>query len=97
MTPLSRRSKMISFRLSPEEYRMLLSACGPNGARSISDLARKAMLELIVSNGNGHVLSDELHNLRNRVQQISQELERIAPLVDKPLGKTAAAGEVPVK
>ena len=59
---------------------MLQNACEPNGARSISDLARKAMLELIVSNGNGHVLSDELHNLRDRVQQISVELERLAPL-----------------
>jgi len=90
---------MISFRLSPEEYRMLQNACGPNGARSISDLARKAMLELIVSNSQDHSPSDELRHLQDRVRQISDELERIAPLVEgsKPIGKTAAAGEVPVK
>ena len=90
---------MISFRLSPEEYRMLQKACKPNGARSISDLARKAMLELVVSNSNGHVLSDELRDLQDRVRQLSHELERIAPLVEdsKSIAKAAAAAEVPVK
>jgi len=75
---------------------MLQNACGPNGARSISDLARKAMLELM--NGQGHLLSDELRELQDRVRQISYELERIAPLVEgsKSIAKSAAAGEVPV-
>jgi hypothetical protein len=82
MSPLIRRSKMISFRLSPEEYRMLQNACGPKGARSISDLARKAMLQLMVSNGHANLLSDEVRDLQDRVRQISSELERIAPLVE---------------
>jgi len=99
MSSSIRRSKMISFRLSPEEYRMLQNARGSKGARSISDLARKAMLQLMVSNGQEHLLSDELRDLQDRVRQISHELERIAPLVEgiKPIGKTAAASEVTVK
>ena len=48
----------------------------------MSDLARKAMLQLMVSNGQPSVLSDEVRDLRDRVRQISIELERIALLAE---------------
>jgi len=73
---------MVSFRLSPEEYAMLQNARGTKDARSMSDLARKAMLQLMVSNGQPSVLSDEVRDLRDRVRQISIELERIALLAE---------------
>ena len=46
-----------------------------SGARSIFDLARKAMLELMVSKGQGRLMSDELRDLQDRVRQIVLELE----------------------
>jgi hypothetical protein len=73
---------MISFRLSPEEYRTLQSACGPKGARNISDLARKAMLQLMVADSHADLLSDVVRDLQERVRRISLELERIAPLIE---------------
>jgi len=93
MSPLTRRSKMISFRISPEEYRMLQNACAPNGARNISELARKAMLALTASNGPGTLLSNDFHSLEERVRQISRELERIVPLIqaDEAKGSKAVA------
>lgn len=79
---------MISFRLSPDEYRMLQKARGTNGTRSLSELAREAMLQFMVSNGQANVLSDEVRNLQDRVRQISVELDRLAPLA-----QSAKSGE----
>jgi len=90
MSPLIRRNKMISFRLTAEEYRMLQNACGAKGARSLSDLARKAMLQSMVATGQADLLSDVVRDLQERVQRIVTELERIAPLVEA--GKSYSAG-----
>ena len=91
MSPLIRRSKMISFRLTPEEYLMLRNACGPNGARSISDMARKAMLQLMVGHGPTDPLSDKVRKLQDSVRRISLELERIVPLVEGGKSRSKAA------
>jgi hypothetical protein len=80
---------MISFRLSPEEHRMVQNACGPKGARSISDLARKATLQFMAARGEWSPLSDALRDIQERVRQISLELERIAPRV----GASKSRGE----
>ena len=57
MAVLKRRSKIVSVRLSEQEYQELLSCCLNRGTRSLSDLAREAMQGLLASrdgNGNGH-------------------------------------------
>ncbi len=46
MSVLRRRDRMLSIRLSEEEFRQLKSLCEIRGSRSISDLAREAMLQL---------------------------------------------------
>ncbi|MBM3726941.1 MAG: hypothetical protein FJW40_16150 [Acidobacteria bacterium] len=38
------RNRLVNFRLSEEEFDQLRSACATNGARSISDFARSAVL-----------------------------------------------------
>ena len=43
MAILKRRTKLVSFRLSAEEYEKLQGACAAEGARSISDFARAAL------------------------------------------------------
>src|SRR5262245_2566785 len=43
MSILKRRTKLVSFRLSDEEYKELQGACVAEGARSISDFARAAL------------------------------------------------------
>ena len=52
MPILKRRTKLISFRLSDDEYEKLHGACVAEGARSISDFARVA-LQRIVGPQNG--------------------------------------------
>ena len=43
MPLLKRRTKLVSFRLSDEEYEKLRVACVAEGARSISEFARSAL------------------------------------------------------
>lgn len=82
MSLMIRRSKMISFRLSPEEYQTLQEACLTRGVRSISDLARTAMHKLITPNGQSDPLSGDVRDLQDKVRAISFELNRISKLVE---------------
>ena len=83
MNPRVRKSKMISIRLSPEEYRTFQNACVEKNVRSISDLARTAIQQLLGSNGQAEQLSDEVHTLRDQVRLISVEVGRLSKLVEK--------------
>ncbi|MGD0296109.1 MAG: hypothetical protein ABSE86_03280 [Bryobacteraceae bacterium] len=76
-----RKSKMISFRLSPEEYQTLKDTCELEGVRSISDLARTAMQKWIAFGWQSVPLSDEVRDLRNRVRMLSLEVDRLSTTV----------------
>ena len=44
MPVYSPRTRLVNFRVNEEEYATLCAACSQNGARSISDFARLAVL-----------------------------------------------------
>jgi len=70
MPVLKRRSRIVSFRLSQEEYDALKDTCLAEGARSISDFARSAACRLPL-NGNGsldEVLEPVVRTLHGRVE-----------------------------
>src|SRR5262245_20013288 len=50
---LKRRTKLVSFRLSDEEYESLQGACVAEGARSISDFARAALQRTVRGQTHG--------------------------------------------
>jgi hypothetical protein len=88
---MQRKSKIVSFRLSPEEYRRLNAACELQGIGSISELARTALQPLMTppaSNGHGVPeeisLTHKLDDLLDRVQSLSAEIERLAGRLNKP-------------
>jgi hypothetical protein len=86
MAVLKRRSRIVSVRLSEQEYQELLSCCLNRGARSLSDLAREAMQGLLASrdgDGNGDGLESEVEKLHGRMEQFDYELKRLASLVTK--------------
>lgn len=80
---IDRRSKMVSFRLSWDEYQAYREACATVGVRSLSELARAAMQQLITSHPNGTSLDDQVRELRHQVLQLSREVEHIARRVDQ--------------
>jgi hypothetical protein len=92
MAVIKRRSKMVSFRLSEQEYKDLLMLCEQRGSRSISDLARDAVFKLLVSggpalsNGSGHslegsIIEHKVHDLDGRMQELDREVRRLADLL----------------
>jgi Arc/MetJ-type ribon-helix-helix transcriptional regulator len=80
MTVMKRRSKMISVRLSEQEYRNLVALCEQRGARSLSDLARDAMSGLL-SDGNGKAV--EVERLQGRVMELENEVRRLARMLER--------------
>ena len=47
MSVFKRRTRIVSFRLSEEEFQRVTDLCEIAGARSISDLARNAVQEFL--------------------------------------------------
>jgi hypothetical protein len=94
MPVLRRRSKMVSFRLSEQEYQGLVTLCGTRGARSLSDLARDAMHSLLgAANGseNAGGVEIEVRKLHGRIEEIDRGLKRITQLLEEP----GSTGEKP--
>src|SRR5436309_5887294 len=83
MPVLKRRSRIVSFRLSQEEYDALKDTCVAEGARSISDFARSAACRL-ARNGNGsdETLQAAVLTLQGRVEELDRELKRLAHLFE---------------
>ena len=78
----SRRTRVVSFRISEDEYEELMDLCVVRQARSLSDLARLATLSQSQPNGsNGHaerMLTDVYRQLR----LLDGEVKRLAALVE---------------
>jgi len=94
MGQLSKRSKMVSIRLSDEEFRRLRELCMTSGARSLSDLARDAMHRLIAGDGTGEGLPERVAELDQRLSHLQEKVSRLALLVgeesDEGRGRGAA-------
>jgi hypothetical protein len=77
-----RRSKMVSFRLSPEEYEQLQTVCNVHGVRSLSELARTAMQRLIEPKEPQATLAREVGDIRAQVRHLSLEVDRLSQALD---------------
>jgi hypothetical protein len=66
MSRLNRRSKVVSIRLSTDEYTQLRSLCITKGVDSFSELARAAMKEMLAQ----HKRSSPDNTMEARVGQM---------------------------
>lgn len=93
---LNKRSRIISIRLSEEEFRRLGEICTQVGARSVSDLARQRLVPL---EGNGaamsHDVSRRLWQLDCNLNTLRDEVARLATAVGcaKEVAPSAELGE----
>jgi hypothetical protein len=79
---VNKKSKMISFRLSSEEFRMLQGACAKTGARSVSELARAAMQRIILDHGFSPGSTDsEVRELKLKFTALAAEVQRLSRLI----------------
>ena len=82
LSELNKKSKMVSFRLSGEEYRLLQGACSKSGARSVSELARAAMQRIILEDNFCPGSADtELRELKVKFNVLAAEVQRLSRLV----------------
>ena len=77
MAILKRRNRMISFRLSEDEYTSLRSLCENEGARSVSDLARDAVHRLIVKDTEPDIIST-LRALEGRLDNLDLQVQKLS-------------------
>jgi hypothetical protein len=82
MTASIRKSKMVSFRLSPADYLRFREICAERGVHSISNLARLAMENFAASEDQPDPLASQISDLRGQIQSLALELDRIARIVE---------------
>lgn len=83
MPVFKRRTRIVSFRVSEDEYQELLGVCMAQGAHSVSDFARLATRQCI-SEGNRHgqgVIQAWIRQLSSQVSQLDSEVRRLAQLI----------------
>jgi HAMP domain-containing protein len=95
MTIESRRDKLVTFRVSADEYHSLSTACVAGRLRSISELARAAIQQWINESSPANPFDTELQHVERRIQAMAQELERLRCLVQ--LQKSARADKSPAQ
>lgn len=85
MSVLKSRSRMVTFRVSADEYDLLARSCVTRGARSMSDFARAAVLERMqmastpagTLSGDLTTLTAELIDLDASLREMRNQLRRV--------------------
>lgn len=77
-----RMTRMISFRVSQEEFEELRARSEAQGARSVSDYARFALCGP-ANDLNGNRETD-IHELNSGIQLLSTHIQRLAELMENP-------------
>lgn len=76
---MSKKNRIVSFRLSDAEYHRLVEACQARGAHSVSSFARSAVKGHSVVSSNSDV-EGEIVYLQEQVDELQLVLERILEL-----------------
>ncbi len=77
------RTRMVSFRLSEDEYERLKELSITECARSVSDFARAALCKLPSANGESAVTAaPRIEKLEDTVRQLKVELRQLRQLVE---------------
>jgi hypothetical protein len=88
-----KRSRLVSFRLSEQEYQTLHNSTLVDGARSVSDFARRALCTTLDGNGKGTlpqgqsangvtVNHDTLEQLVTTMSELNRVISRLSVLVE---------------
>lgn len=88
------KNKMVSFRLSADEYTRLREAAAGLGVTNLSELARSAMHHVLTNHQHGQALAIDVQlvDLRARLESIHDELDRLSQLVSGRRVPVAASG-----
>jgi uncharacterized protein YerC len=82
MAVLRRRTRIVSFRISEEEYEDLMDLCAIRQARSLSDFARVATLGQSQANAPSNHAEGMLSDVYRQLRLLDREVKRLAALVE---------------
>jgi hypothetical protein len=93
---LRSRSRLVTFRLDPEEYAALRRVCISTGARSMSEFAREAVLASVdAGNASKGTLGGDLVTLTARLHELDKLLRSASGLIGRVLGGEEQGDERP--
>jgi hypothetical protein len=81
---LTRRTRVLSFRISEEEYQDLINLCMMRQSRSLSDFARLATLSQFEANTSNTKSESALREVYRKLGALDREVKRLAALVEPP-------------
>ena len=90
MAVLNPRSRMISVRLSEEEYSALRRLCKTTGARSVSDMTRNAMRSLLEAKHREDVVGIHAEEFRSQMKDLDRKIEQLAAEISSRLDPQTA-------
>ena len=82
MPVLRRRTRIVSFRISEEEYQDLVNLCAMRQARSLSDFARWATFSQFESKSQTNKPENTLREIYRKLGALDREVKRLAGLVE---------------
>ena len=92
MPVLKRKSKIVTFRVSPEEYDALAGACAGSGDRSISAFARNAAIDRLQMTGVRPInISGDLASLGKLLTELDGALSEASDRIHRLLGDREAS------
>jgi hypothetical protein len=93
MAVLTARTRVVSFRVSEEEYRGLLALCLTWQARSISELARLVTLSQSERSTADDKSESTLHQIRGQLGAIHRDVKMLAGLLEPQRSTSSETGE----
>ncbi len=84
MSVLKPRSRMISVRLSEEEFVALRRVCSLTGARSVSELTREAMRAVLRDVNRDDLLGRHLDEFRADMKSLEKKVEQLEAKITMP-------------
>lgn len=84
MAVLNKRTRIVSFRVSKDEYEILLDLTRKQGAHSVSEFARSTAF--LASNRNSTIVEvktqAQVQDLQGRVQELFNEIQELSRRID---------------
>jgi len=82
MSVLNPRNRLVNFRLSESELELLKAACHTQGARSISEFARMAVLRsLNGTSGSESTRDSRVSDLDSKVNELENRMDQLSGLL----------------
>ena len=82
-TSMEKLDRIVSFRVSWDEYQRLLQVCAACNIRTISELTRRALQEWVNHRGEAREPNDQLSYLTHRIEALERRVSEVAAQVDQ--------------